>query len=235
MSELPENEPIGDGCDERLLRRIVRQIDGELGEAERAELTRRLVRDPSAHRLADEIASADRSAAEALQEAFAGGGQDALRQWSAARRRLASRRLRARAGMAAAAAVLLGFGVWAVDRALRPPVAGGGRKLVVNGNDRRTEPPEAAGALPVGVERLIWHAWDTGGQSMPTMRLPGRLIETGGGLDSTVPLPRIEGPRRSRRAVDRHIYTVQDESDGTIYLLGVDRIRTRIRAVGEEL
>jgi hypothetical protein len=50
-----------------------------------------------------------------------------------------------------------------------------------------------------------------------------------------VPLPRIQGPRRTRRDVDRHIFGVYDKDQQTVYLLGVDRVRTRVHAIGKDL
>jgi anti-sigma factor RsiW len=52
--------------DEHLESRIVRSLDGELGEDERLELDRELIRNPEAHRLRDDYAAVDRLAAAAL-------------------------------------------------------------------------------------------------------------------------------------------------------------------------
>jgi hypothetical protein len=53
--------------------------------------------------------------------------------------------------------------------------------------------------------------------------------------DLSVPLPTIQGPRRSTRAMDRHLFTVYDEAEKAYYLLGVDRVRTQVHAVGKDL
>jgi len=71
---------------------------------------------------------------------------------------------------------------------------------------------------------LIWQVWDAQPDSSST-----------GGADELVPLPSVPGPRDVRRQVDRQLYGVYDEQSQTVYLLGVDRVRTSVQALGEDL
>lgn len=218
--------------DDNLERRISRQLDGELGEADRAELTRELLRRPESHRLMDETSAADAAAGEALRAAFgqrSGAGETPGAVWHRLDR---ARRPRA-VLLAAAAAILLAVAAaWAIrwfGGGQGQPV-GGGAIAAADAN----EPPQAA-ALPAGVQELILRAWNPPLDARP-MRAAARGRDgAAGARDAFVPLPRIQGPRRMRRAIDRHIFSVFDETDSTVYLLGVDRVRTRVQAVGEDL
>ena len=53
--------------DPKIERLIVRQLDGEITEAEQLELNRELLRNPGANRLLEEYRSLDATACEALQ------------------------------------------------------------------------------------------------------------------------------------------------------------------------
>ncbi len=54
--------------DPKIERLIVRQLDGEITEAEQLELNRELLRNPSAHRLWEEYRTLDATAGEVLQD-----------------------------------------------------------------------------------------------------------------------------------------------------------------------
>ena len=215
--------------DEQVERAIVRRLDGELDESASAELDRRLVRDVAAHRLMDATAAADASAGDALRAAFVPEAGAAGR-WGELGRRLGARR-RVRWAVAAAAAVALVVAagsvvVLLVGGAGRRPAGGGPVAAhLANGNAAPAE------ALPAGVAELMWHVWD----APPAEARGDAAAGAAAPDDMLVPLPTIQGPRRTHRAVDRHIYGVHDESDDTIYLLGVDRVRTRVHAVGKDL
>jgi len=218
-----------------LERRIVRRLDGELDPAHGDELTRHLLRDPEAHRLMDQYAAADAAAGDALRIAFGPQEADGRGQWEGLRDREASEARRRWAGAAAAAAVLLTIAVGYVARQLAPPSAAAPRGLAARGADPGTAPE--AQALPAGLERWIWQVWQPpAGEAFgarPAEAIGPQRGEASGVVP--VPLPAIQGPRQRRRAVERHLFSVPDETGNTIYLLGVDRVRTRVRAVETDL
>ena len=220
-------------CDERIERRIVRALDGELTLAERAELDCRLREDPEARRLMDRTARADRAAGAALREAFAPVDAEAPRP---AKVVSASERFWRQAIPSVAAAILLVVaGAW-LGRSLGGE-DGGGEQGEGSVAAVPTTPPGPAegtpfeGQLPSGVQQLIWQVWDAGVQGDRAEVEPSQPS----GVDVFAPLPPIQGPRRTHRARDRRIYSVYDESDQTIYLLGVDRVRKTVHAVDKDL
>ncbi len=216
--------------DEELERRIVRQLDGELSGPEREQLARELLRDPKARRRMEEYAAADSRAAEALRAAFTQAGAMSLRHGQSPRRRPRST-WRRWAVPAAAAAVLLAAGGGYLGRLLVPggdDGPGPGRPTVARENGAAVEPP-------AGLEGLIWHVWDPTPEGSLGGARPAALTGPPPGGDVSVPLPRIQGPRRMRRAVDRHIFSVYDATDNTVYLLGVDRVRKTVHAVENDL
>ena len=230
------DEAAGRAVDEDLERRIVRRIDGELDRAGRERLSRELLRDPEAHRLMDEYAAADRAAGEALAAALGSEaeGAGAREQWQRLAphlRETPGGRLRA---LAAAAAVLLTMASGYVAKLTWPAGGEPSGRLA-----RRTaRPRRAAGAiepgrpLPVEVERLIWQVWDTPAAQAGPRPAPASDRHAG---DVWTPLPIIQGPRRSRRAVDRQIFSIFDKDQNAVYLLGVDRTRKTVRAVETDL
>lgn len=216
--------------DEEMERRIVRQLDGELGDCEREELTRQLLRSPEARRRMEEYAAADARAAEALRAAFTQAGPVSLRHGQSARRHPRST-WRRWAVPAAAAAVLLAAGGGYLGHLLVPggdDGPGPGRPTVARENGAAVEPP-------AGLERLIWQVWDLAPEDSLSGVRPAALTGPPPVGDVSVPLPRIQGPRRMRRAVDRHIFSVYDATDNTVYLLGVDRVRKTVHAVENDL
>jgi len=237
MSDQEETMP-PEGVSADVEARIVRRLDGELdGRADEA-LGRELLRDPGAHRLMDEYAAADAVAGEALRAAFGPQDADGRRQWARLAPRL-RRPVRSRAaGIAAAAGVLLTIGAGFLAQSLWPPAKWQAPVPVASSRPARAQPTPAP-ALPLAVERLVWQVWDApkAAAHRPSATnvgwVPSSPDRPAG--DAAVPLPHIQGPRRSRRAVDRHIFGAFDEAENTIYLLGVDRVRTRVHAVGKDL
>ena len=209
---------MGEPIDETRERRMTRRLDGELSESEQEQLARELLRDPSGRRHMEALAAADGQGGEALRAAFGPTGPAALRNWPGASRRLGLGRRRWAVGVAAA--LLLAVGAGLVAYTLRPP----GRGRPTRGGAER---PDLArkdlgrAELPPAVEGLLWQVWDAPREAA--------------GADVSVPLPRIQGPRRTRRMVDRHIFRVYDQADHTVYLLGVDRVRRTVHAVGGDL
>lgn len=200
---------------------ITRMLDGELSETERAELDRRLVRDPSAHRLCDAIASADRLADDALRAAVsASSGRGGAAGLELPPRRRRERKLL----LAAAAAIVLAATVGALWYAAQggPMIADLKRKEASNASPSRADRP--AVDIPPGAEALIWRVWDAQGGPAPR-----------GPADTAVPLPSVSGPRDVRRHYDRQLYGVYDEANQTIHLFGVDRVQTDIRARGKDM
>jgi len=213
---------------EELERRIVRWLDGELSAAEREQLTRELLRDPEARRRMEEYAAADERAAEALRAAFTHTGPAGLRNWESPGRN--ARGTGRRWAVRAAAAVL----VAAAGGYLAYLLAPGGEDGPKPGPPGVAQQDRPALDPPPAVEQLIWQVWHPpSGDSLGGAH-PARLTSPAAG-DVSVPLPAIQGPRRTRRAVDRHLFGVYDDSDNTVYLLGVDRVRKTVHAVGKDL
>jgi hypothetical protein len=213
---------------EELERRIVRRLDGELSVPERERLTRELLRDPEARRRMEEYAAADERAAEALRAAFTHTGPAGLRDWESPRRN--ARGIGRRWAVRAAAAVLVAAAGGYLAYLLTPGGGDGpkpGPPKVAHEDRPAVDPPAA-------VEQLIWQVWDPAPEGALGGAHPASLTSPAGG-DVSVPLPAIQGPRRTRRAVDRHLFRVYDGSDNTVYLLGVDRVRKTVHAVGKDL
>lgn len=204
---------------------VTRMLDGELSESEQDELSRRLLRDPAAHRLRDATADIDALAGGALREAFGGGETTRL---GAGLLDLAGPRRRARwlGAVVAAAAVLIVGGVYLAWSGLHG--TGGSALPAGNGgaiaNSGLGGGRAAADIIPAEAEQLIWHVWDTQSDSPPN-----------GGADESVPLPSVPGPRDVQRQTERQLYGIYDEQKQTVYLLGVDHVRTSVRALGEDL
>jgi len=229
--------------DERLERQIVRQLDGELDAAGRTALTRKLLRDPEAHRLRDDYAAVDRAGGEALREAFARErGEDLRRCLPPAPGRRAARWARVAAVAAAGVVLAIGAGAaWHLRKGPADPGNGAVAARSPRGNPA-TVPVDGAGGglpstgeLPPGIEGLLWRVWESPTESWPDGDEPQSLPTVDPAGDVPVPLPRIQGPRRTRRDVDRHIFGVYDKDRQTVYLLGVDRVRTRVHAIGKDL
>jgi len=202
---------------------VTRMLDGELSDTERDELGRRLLRVPADHRLKDTTAAVDALAGEALREAF-GGNQNAR----CGRGMIDFTRPRRRYGMggavvAAAAILIVGVAclAWPGLFGIGEPASVGHLGTVPDteeGGDASAEP------IPAGAEELIWQVWDAQAKS-----------HSAGAADESVPLPPVPGPRDVIRQVDRQLYRVYDDQSQAVYLLGVDRVRTSVRALGEDL
>ncbi len=218
---------------DNLERRIGRRMDGLLDEAQTAELQRELMRDPEARAMAEAMASADAAAGEALRAAFGHGAAVADGRWArSAARCEAGNAVRGRAWRwaavaAAAAAVVIGTGVWfAVTQ--RPGTVGDPAiSSSIGGGSPATRPDET---LPTGLEHVAWAVWGP----------PGAADESGVEKpaamgDAPAAASEMEGPRSRRRTVDRSIFSVYDEQEKAVYLLGVDRVKTTVHAVASDL
>jgi len=209
--------------DDNLELDVTRMLDGELSDTERDELARRLLRDPAAHRLKDATAAIDALAGGALREAL--GGNHNARPGGGVVDLTRPRRRYWMLGAVAAAAASLIFGAACLVCFGLPgtgestPVSKAGP--VVNGVEGARAVAEP---IPAGAEELIWQVWDAQAK-----------IRSAGAADESVPLPPVPGPRDVFRQVDRQLYRVYDDQSQTVYLLGVDRVRTSVRALGEDL
>jgi len=215
--DIPANEL----ADDPWAREMSRRLDGELEADQEEALARALLRDPAARRRMEACAAADRQAGEALRAAFVPAAPAETVDPAGWQARAKDRRWRW--ALRAAAVVVLGAagGFLAYERLAPRPGPGGPGPAAV---------PAAARAEELGnVEGLLWHVWSPPEDALQTNSRPGL------GEDVSVPLPKIQGPRRTNRAIDRHIFRVYDEADHTVYLLGVDRVRKTVHAVGKDL
>ena len=202
---------------------ITRMLDGELSDAEQAGLSRRLVRDPAAHRLADKTAAVDAFAGEALRSAFAAGETEAGARLPLDNVGPVRRETRFLA-VAAAVIVLASAGV------LVWHTVGGEEGL--NGGPRRevakVRPADEVlevDPISAGAEQVIWQVWDAqSGESAAPRE-----------ADTSLPLPSTTGPRDVQRRSDRQLYGMYDEETQTIYLLGVDHVKTKVREQGWDM
>jgi len=130
-----------DRVDEHLEERIIRLIDGELGEAEAAELERELLRNPAAARLKQEYEQQNETVKLALEAA--------LTAPSGAERTVAARRtmtLLRWTTAAAAAAIVLGGLLWFALPAGKTPGTPGPIGVADSSAGSRVEQPEALDA-----------------------------------------------------------------------------------------
>ena len=213
MSESTQNE---------LERRIVRALDGELSASQRADLDRELLRNPEARSLMEAYRQIDRQTASALRAAFGPRGA-ALSVGATARPTSPPGTLRwMPIGLAAAAMALLavGVGMLIYGAPWQPGGAAPGPGPLAVGR-------EGAGAAEtspaVAVARGARLGSHDAGPDVPLM------------YDMADPSPMFDAPRRGDRIIDRRFFGVFDESKRELYLIEVDRVRTRIDTVSLDL
>jgi len=222
---------------DNLERRIGRQLDGAMDEAEAAGLQRELLRDPAARRLMDATAAADRLAGDALRAAFApeasfADARDAgAREAWEANLRSPARPAPARWAVAAAAGLLLAAGAWALlhwlpGRHDKGTAGIGALPAPIHAVASRPDD-----ALPAGLEQLFWDIWEPPQSSRGALH-PAAAPSRG---DQPVPPGGVQGPRTRRRMIDRQILGVYDEQEKAVYLLGVDHVRTCVDATESDL
>lgn len=186
--------------------RIVRCLDGELSEQERADLQRELLRNPAARRLMADSAEIDSLAAEALAAVVDRSGGDV-------RPRQASREawvVRVAGGFLAAAAAVLLF--------ILPPGPFRPRRPSVKDTPARVARGPEAPVASAGSQAAA-------GQDQPAAAGPH--------LPRRVRVP--DGLRRGRRDLDRSYLGVYDEQEQRLYLFRMDRERTNVQWVAKEL
>jgi anti-sigma factor RsiW len=215
--------------DDNLELDITRMIDGELSESQLAELNRRLVRDPGGHRLRDAVVRTDALAAAALREAV-GVGKPVRIDFVIEDIARPRRHIAGALTIASVAAASLACGVclaWWLG------LAGRGQSTTpgaATGTDHATAPiaigdgDTARQAVLGSAHELIWRALAAEADAQKPDR-----------GDESVPLPNVPGPRDVQRQSDRQLYGVYDEENQTVYLLGVDRTKTRVRAIRKDL
>lgn len=175
--------------------RIVASLDGRLSSAQQAELDRHILREPAARAVMERYRDVDRRAAAAL-DAAVGGMHLAV----GARGESAARWLRG--GLMAAAAALLGVGLWV---ALQPGWTDPSRRVTVS--DPTTRPPSRGLKIAAPKAATVWVH------------------------DTAEAAPMIDVPRRGDRVIDRQYFGAFDEDKREFYLWQVDRVRTRVERV----
>jgi hypothetical protein len=213
--------------------RICRALDGELSASERAELDRELLRDPEARRLMDHYRRIDRQAAAALRAAFGSDATSPLR--AAGPRRPGQRAAKWRWGSigVAAAALLVAVGIWAVVRARHLPGSdqGPARRESLAGAAKRAGPTHTGPALAAARGA----AAGTRGKAASSPRHEAGADDVPLMYDTADPSPFFDTPRQGDRVIDRHFLGVFDETKRELYLIEVDRVRTRINTVSLDL
>jgi len=211
--------------------RIVRALDGELSASERAELDRELLRNPAARRLMDQYRRIDGQAAAALRTAL---GSDANVLGTASPARPPRRATRWRWGsisLVAAAVLLLAVGIWAAVHA-RHWLPGGG-------DDRaaRREPLAVGckGVEPTGTQPALAAARGRDGAAVRSPLGKAGVEDVPLMYDTADPSPFFDTPRQGDRVIDRHFFGVFDEARRELYLIEVDRVRTRVDAISLDL
>lgn len=209
-----------DEIDAELERKIVRSLDGELDAAEQAELDRELLRNSQARRVMEAHAANDALAAEAIRGLLArnegAGTVTAQQDFRAAPRAAAGLRTsRARRGaLAAAAAILAALGVWTTCRLAFWQKGPAPDVVTVGGYE---ELPGLANTQP-------------GSHSRPSGPAERLML-----FDMPERLPLLEGPHRGERIIDRRFFGIFDEEENKLYLLQLDRVQTKVRAVAADL
>ncbi len=197
-----------------LERQICLLLDGELPADEQVELTRELLRNPTARQLHDEYAELDEQAAGAMQWLLE---QPARPTCDLPRKCRIDWAGKVTSGWAVAAAVLLMVAIWTVvELTAKPqshsaPVTGG---LAVGGGGSIGSREAVAIDMEFG--------WYEAAASVQT-------------ADYQEPRPLIETPAHQQRQTHRRSLGIYDEENERLYLLELERQITERQALGEEL
>ena len=216
--------------DPELERRIVRMLDGQLDEAQKARLYRQVLRNPLAHRILSDYSANDELAADALHSLLdgpaappsprlhrkvgpAGGGGPAAAVPQSRRRHASARRWGlAAAAVAAAVAVLVG-----------------GSLIVAELSSRSTAPPPSAGVGGAADGIAINGAEDEPVEARPSRQQDGR--REGAGLHSPAVEPaaargqpdtRPVGAPATGHSAGRGFVGIVDPHSDTIIYIQVD-------------
>lgn len=188
--------------DEHLERQINRALDGELTEDERLELDRELIRHPQARQMMERYAELDALAGESLGTLWVDQLEARTSLAEAAGRPGARGYRRAWWLLPGAVAAAILAALWIVA------------------------PPAQRGALsPPQDNTLVESTPSPGGARTPVTAPPQGPWRAADGINRGV-VPVNHRPTWTDRAIDRGVYGVRG-SDGNIYLIEVERTRTR--------
>lgn len=201
--------------EDKLERQICLMLDGELSDDAQVEMTRELLRNPTARRLHDDYAELDQQAGDAMRWLLAQPQRQAA---YTPRRRRVDWAGKVTSGWAVAAALLLMAGVWTVIELTADPQTSTPQipSMAASGGSSGT----VGSSEPVAIDMEFgWYETASSVQA----------------ADYQEPRPLIETPTHQQRQTHRRSLGIIDEENERLYLLELERQFTERQAIGEEL